>query len=86
MMIYKRRVARERRMVQAALLREWRDDLKRERDFEFALMKRQGAVYGNLDDWGRVFSTIHFFSVVDKRATQTSRFARCYQRCYGHSL
>jgi hypothetical protein len=56
MMIHKRRVGRERRMAKDAMLREWRDDLRRERNFEHGL-KRAGMVervYDDLQSWSCV--------------------------------
>jgi hypothetical protein len=60
MMILKRRVARERRMEKYTLLKDWRDDLRREREFESSLSQNSKEdfvkVYDNIAPWGG-FST-----------------------------
>lgn len=56
MMIYKRRIARDRRMEKHNLLKDWRDDLRHEREFEDALARSSPdgfeRVYDDIHAWG----------------------------------
>jgi hypothetical protein len=68
-MIFKRRVARDRRMTAASRLREWRDDLFREHVFESKLQKSSpemvDRVFADHNGWGTSFyyTSIHYFSL-----------------------
>jgi hypothetical protein len=70
-MIYKRRVARDRRMTATLRLREWRDDLFREHVFESKLQKSSpemvDRVFADHNGWGASFPFIvypfHQFSL-----------------------
>src|SRR3984957_18187241 len=61
MMTYKRRAARDRRLVKSLKLCKWRDDLRRERAFGNNLGKSvHEPVYENNDAWGACGYLIFF--------------------------